>query len=122
MRAIDTLLGSEHSKQGEMPLIGLCPNASDAIMVSQREQYQDNWRRGMISNGEYLLYLNFISHRSFNDVTQYPIFPWIVQDYKFGSLDLSKEQTFRDLSKPIGAQSLEKLETFKSKYFEIVNK
>jgi len=30
--------------------------------------------------------------------------------------------TFRDLSKPIGAHSTEKLETFKSKYFEIVNK
>lgn len=30
--------------------------------------------------------------------------------------------TYRDLSKPIGAQSSEKLETFRSKYFEIVNK
>jgi len=30
--------------------------------------------------------------------------------------------TFRDLGKPIGAHSSEKLETFKSKYFEIVNK
>jgi len=30
--------------------------------------------------------------------------------------------TFRELGKPIGAHSAEKLETFKSKYFEIVNK
>ena len=30
--------------------------------------------------------------------------------------------TFRDLGKPIGAHSSDKLETFKSKYFEIVNK
>jgi hypothetical protein len=30
--------------------------------------------------------------------------------------------TFRELGKPIGAHSPEKLETFKSKYFEIVNK
>ena len=76
----------------------------------------------MLSNGEYLLYLNFIAHRSFNDATQYPIFPWIVQDYKYEYLDLGKDITFRDLSKPIGAQSNEKLETFKSKYFEFVNK
>jgi len=30
--------------------------------------------------------------------------------------------TFRELGKPIGAHSSEKLETFKSKYFEIINK
>lgn len=75
----------------------------------------------MISNGDYLLYLNFISHRSFNDPTQYPVFPWIIQDYKF-ELDLARESAFRDLSKPIGAHSTDKLEQFKSKYFEIVNK
>ena len=84
--------------------------------------YQEAWQRGMLSNGQYLLYLNFIAHRSFNDITQYPIFPWIVQDYKFEFLDLSSPMTFRDLSKPIGAHSTDKLETFKSKYFEIVNK
>ena len=50
------------------------------------------------------------------------MFPWIISDYKYGQLDLSKDFTFRDLSKPIGAQSQDKLETFKSKYFEIVNK
>jgi hypothetical protein len=86
------------------------------------DYYRDAWQRGMMSNGEYLLYLNFVAHRSFNDPTQYPIFPWVVKDYKYEYLDLSKDITFRDLSKPIGAQSSEKLETFKSKYFEIVNK
>jgi len=59
----------------------------------------------MLSNGEYLLILNFLAHRSFNDPTQYPVFPWVVQDYKYEKLDLSKDITFRDLSKPIGAQS-----------------
>jgi hypothetical protein len=73
------------------------------VFTSMLEYYQDAWRRGMVSNGEYLIFLNFVGHRSFNDPTQYPIFPWIVQDYKFEYLDLSKEMTFRDLSKPIGA-------------------
>lgn len=84
--------------------------------------YQECWEKGMISNGDYLLLLNFLAHRSFNDPSQYPVFPWVVSDYKFDSLDLGKQMTFRDLSKPIGAQSSEKLETFKSKYFEIMNK
>ena len=82
---------------------GLCKNKVD--IFDRLEYYQDAWQRGMLSNGDYLLYLNFIAHRSFNDLTQYPIFPWIVQDYKYEYLDLGKPFTFRDLGKPIGAHS-----------------
>lgn len=41
--------------------------------------------------------------RSFLDLTQYPVFPWILSDYTSNSLDLSNPNTFRDLSKPMGA-------------------
>lgn len=37
------------------------------------------------------------------DVTQYPVFPWVVADYVSDVLDLTKESTFRDLSLPMGA-------------------
>jgi len=30
------------------------------------------------------------------------VFPWVVQDYTSPVLDLDKEKTFRDLSKPMG--------------------
>ena len=79
----------------------------------------------MLSNAEYLLLVNFCASRSFNDATQYPVFPWVVADYK--NDNFPEEQAFqgqnanmrgwRDLSKPIGALSPEKLEKFKSKYF-----
>ena len=36
----------------------------------------------MLSNAEYLLFLNFAASRSFNDASQYPVFPWVVSDYK----------------------------------------
>ena len=39
------------------------------------------WQNGLISNFDYLLYLNSAADRSFNDLTQYPVFPWIVADY-----------------------------------------
>lgn len=74
--------------------------------------------------------LNFASSRSFNDATQYPVFPWVITDYKNDRFP--EEQAFigqnpnqrgwRDLSKPIGALSPEKLEKFKSKYFQLVSK
>jgi len=60
------------------------------------------WRNGQISNYEYLYWLNIISGRSFNDLTQYPIFPWILSDYTSKSIDLYDSSVYRDLSKPIG--------------------
>ncbi|KAK8847191.1 hypothetical protein M9Y10_019774 [Tritrichomonas musculus] len=61
------------------------------------------WSNGKMSNFEYLMYLNILSGRSFNDASQYPVFPWIISDYKSPTLDLKNEAVYRDLSKPMGA-------------------
>ena len=79
----------------------------------------------MITNAEYLMLLNFAASRSFNDATQYPVFPWVVADYKNSEFPkekpvVSSQQPslgWRDLSKPIGALNNDKLDQFKSKYF-----
>ena len=39
------------------------------------------WERGEISNFQYLMNLNTLAGRSYNDLMQYPVFPWIVADY-----------------------------------------
>ncbi|CAF4205183.1 unnamed protein product [Rotaria sp. Silwood2] len=41
--------------------------------------------------------------RSYHDLNQYSIFSWIIADYESKKLDLNKQATYRDLSKPIGA-------------------
>ncbi|KAA6372084.1 MAG: hypothetical protein EZS28_032390 [Streblomastix strix] len=46
------------------------------------------WREGYISNYDYLLFLNSLADRSFNDLSQYPVFPWILSDYSSSSVDL----------------------------------
>ena len=51
-------------------------------------QYTERWRRGEISNFDYLLVLNYFSGRSLNDLTQYPVFPWIVQDFKSNTITI----------------------------------
>ena len=33
------------------------------------------WQNGLVSNFDYLMYLNSMADRSFNDLTQYPVFP-----------------------------------------------
>ena len=36
------------------------------------------FKKGKITNYDYLLYLNKLSSRTFNDLAQYPIFPWLI--------------------------------------------
>ena len=74
------------------------------------------WKRREISNYEYLLHLNTTSGRTKNDLTQYPVFPWILTDYTSNDLDLSNERIYRDLSKPIGALNKDRLAYFRLRY------
>ncbi len=61
---------------------------------SQRRWTRD-WRRGRVSNFEYLMFLNREAGRSFKDLTQYPVFPWVLQDYTSHTLDLSNPAVYR---------------------------
>ena len=68
-----------------------------------RSKATDLWKRRKMSNFEYIMRLNMFAGRSFNDITQYPVFPWVLKDYDSEEIDLSDEKVYRDLSKPIGA-------------------
>jgi hypothetical protein len=74
------------------------------------------WQRREISNFEYLMILNTFANRTYNDLTQYPVFPWIIRDYNSETIDLDDIKTYRDLSKPIGALTEKKLEIAKEKF------
>ena len=41
-----------------------------------------------MSNFDYLMALNTIAGRSFNDLCQYPIMPWVIAQYTEDTLDL----------------------------------
>ncbi|KAL4234400.1 hypothetical protein ACF0H5_006047 [Mactra antiquata] len=86
------------------------------IEKSNQQDMTLKWQHGVISNFEYLMYLNSISDRSFFDLTQYPVMPWVIQDFTSDVLDLENPLTFRDLSKPIGALNDERLERMKERY------
>ncbi|XP_038152382.1 WD repeat- and FYVE domain-containing protein 4 [Cyprinodon tularosa] len=79
------------------------------------------WQKGEMSNFEYLMHLNTIAGRTYNDLMQYPVFPWIVADYQSETLDLSNASTFRDLSKPMGAQTEKRKQMFVERYEEVEN-
>lgn len=69
-----------------------------------------------MSNFDYLMLLNTLSGRSYCDLAQYPVFPWVVQDWYSECLDLSNPEVFRDLTKPIGALNEDRLERFQERY------
>uniref|UniRef100_A0A8C0KTX4 Protein FAN n=1 Tax=Canis lupus dingo TaxID=286419 RepID=A0A8C0KTX4_CANLU len=83
------------------------------------ESYTLQWQRGHLSNYQYLLHLNNLADRSCNDLSQYPVFPWIISDYCSAELDLSNPGTFRDLSRPVGALNKERLERLLARYQEM---
>eukprot|EP00826_Nyctotherus_ovalis_P011874 TRINITY_DN13094_c0_g4_i1.p1 TRINITY_DN13094_c0_g4~~TRINITY_DN13094_c0_g4_i1.p1 ORF type:complete len:628 (-),score=162.48 TRINITY_DN13094_c0_g4_i1:170-2053(-) len=45
--------------------------------------------------------LNKYGGRSFHDLSQYPVFPWVIADYESTSIDLASEKTYRPLDTPI---------------------
>jgi len=62
------------------------------------------WLKGEMSNFHYLMFVNTLAGRTFNDLTQYPVFPWVISNYESEELDLTDPGNFRDLKKPIGIQ------------------
>ncbi|TGO43377.1 hypothetical protein BHYA_0001g00040 [Botrytis hyacinthi] len=74
------------------------------------------WAKGEISNFHYLMLVNTMAGRTFNDLTQYPVFPWVLADYTSEELDLNNPASFRDLSKPMGAQHNSRQADFIERY------
>ena len=109
------------------------PGDRDRLVAAMREQEQLaaggegedesvtlRWQHGVISNYDYLLHLNSRADRSFNDLTQYPVFPWVVADYSSPTLDLDNPATFRDLALPMGALTPARLASLKARREEMV--
>ncbi|TBU31477.1 beach-domain-containing protein [Dichomitus squalens] len=89
---------------------------SDELSIAQRK-----WQSREISNFTYLSILNQVSGRTPSDATQYPVFPWVLQDYASSKLDLSSAATFRDLSLPMGALTEARREAAQSRYENLMS-
>ena len=83
------------------------------------------WKEWEITNFELIMWLNIYGNRSFNDISQYPVFPWLITNFEDpiveeppsneGNEDDNKnpkeeisdlvnipESKYRDLSEPVG--------------------
>lgn len=90
--------------------------ASDIYNALKLEK---QWKSGAMSNFEYLSWLNMLSGRSIHDLSQYPVYPWVLSNYSSETLDVNDDSNYRDLTKPIGALNEERLATLRNLYEEM---
>ncbi|EAX94530.1 Beige/BEACH domain containing protein [Trichomonas vaginalis G3] len=89
---------------------------SDNDIKKRIVDVQEKWCGGQMTNFDYILNLNILAGRSYNDVCQYPIFPWVIKDFDSQSLDLNAIDTYRDLT-----QRIQKCDIFISPQFVLRN-
>ena len=82
------------------------------------------WQTREISTMEYLMWLNIYAGRSFNDLTQYPVFPWLVINYEKKEIDPKND--YRNLELPMGMLTINnkgesRKETFEDIYQMVKN-
>ena len=63
----------------------------------------NDWKNYSLSNLELLMWLNIYSDRSYNDLSQYPVLPWIISNYNSEKLN---EKIFFDNYNPVLDESL----------------
>lgn len=62
------------------------------------KQFTKKWLKGELNNFQYLMILNRYSGRSHNDLSQYPVFPWVLSEYSTRNY----MEKLRPLDLPIG--------------------
>jgi hypothetical protein len=111
-----------HLEAGRSALSAISATLSGSLSLSQalssslKRSVTQRWVDGEMSNFAYLMYLNTLAGRSYNDLTQYPVFPWVLRDFTSETLDLNDERVYRDLEKPMGAIGEARAREFQKRY------
>lgn len=97
------------------------PQSRRASLMGPRQLFaasnmMQKWQKREIGNFQYLMFLNTIAGRTYQDLNQYHVFPWILTNYESDELDLNLPTNFRDLSKPVGALNNKRRSEFIERY------
>jgi len=93
------------------------PDRNTQFLHDQLSRLTMGWVEGRITNFDYLLHLNMLAGRSYNDLCQYPVMPWVLSDYNSEEIpDLTDPTKFRDLSKPVGALNADRMADFMERF------
>ncbi|SCN12760.1 beige/BEACH domain protein, putative [Plasmodium malariae] len=85
----------------------------ECLLIEENKNFiyavQNKWVNGLITNYEYLDFLNCIAGRSRKDFSQYPVFPWVLTNYSSKEINLNDENVYRILSKSVGCLNINRL-------------
>ena len=88
---------------GLLPHHSRKPDGANGKLRPDPSTWTRQWQMGALSNFEYLMRLNSLAGRTYSDLTQYPVMPWVLADYTSTSINLDEPKHYRNLSRPIGA-------------------
>ena len=68
----------------------------------------EKWRKWDISSLQLLMMVNLYANRTFNDMNQYPVFPWVFTEYKSEEFPTNFVEKIRPLDTPMGMLEISK--------------
>ena len=84
-------------------IIGYFKDENNNKEYSSISNIRDLWKMNKISTLEYLMWVNIYGNRSFRDIAQYPVFPWILTNYESNTYEeLINNLEIRDFNLPMG--------------------
>jgi len=86
------------------------------FMNNLRAKITSQWVQGKITNFDFIMHMNSFAGRTYNDLTQYPVFPWVLSEYDCEEIDLNDPKVYRDFSKPMGDQHENRAAQFRDRY------
>ena len=78
----------------------------------EKNKFKNLWLDGKMSTFEYLLIINKFADRSYNVLSQYLIFPWLLTDFN----EIYNKENYRNMSLPMPAQTKEGLDKILNNY------
>ncbi|KAK8892897.1 hypothetical protein M9Y10_030148 [Tritrichomonas musculus] len=76
------------------------------------------WKTRKITTFSYLYYLNLLCGRSFNDIQQYIVYPFILSDAESKEISLNEQKIYREMNLPVNAICESILQSVIDRYVE----
>ena len=94
-------------KSGKKIILGYFKDIENNSEFGNINNIKEMWKNCKISTFEYLMWINVYGNRSYRDISQYPVFPWIIIDYKTETFeDIINKNNIRNFTLPIGLIAL----------------
>ena len=95
------------NENGKKIIIGYYKDIENNGEYASISNIKEMWKNCKISSFEYLLWINIYGNRSYRDISQYPVFPWIITDYMTETFeDIIYQKHLRNLTLPMGLMTL----------------